>query len=166
MNHREQPSTPSLEGHLPSTRLLQGVLVLCMLLTPVIAVLFVLSLQQAPTDACRVMPLTWLTLALVLLNMGILTKVAMQHQRLLQQQKLTRVLVSTQGGLYQRIDENRELVELLKSECPSFVDRQPWVIGWLRSQDAFLLGLEFGVPDSLKRIFSDRDFPRPWPEDH
>jgi hypothetical protein len=44
-------------------------------------------------------------------------------------------------GVYKRIDENRELLELLKSRCPEFLEQHFWVEGWIRSQDEFLTAI-------------------------
>ena len=41
------------------------------------------------------------------------------------------ILGWTGGGIHKRIDENRELVELLQHD--GFLDRYPWAIEWLRS---------------------------------
>lgn len=41
-------------------------------------------------------------------------------------------------GIYKRIDENRELLELLQHEAPDLLERCPWVEGWLDTQDEFL----------------------------
>lgn len=65
-------------------------------------------------------------------------------------------------GIWKRIDENRELLECLQKHAPEFLERCPWVDGWLGCQDAFLV--------SLKRLLNLADipwqgarFPRPWP---
>lgn len=36
-----------------------------------------------------------------------------------------------QGGVYKRIDEIRELFEVLKRDDPAFLATHPWVAGWL-----------------------------------
>ena len=56
-------------------------------------------------------------------------------------QQLTRiegVLERSQGGLGKRIDENRELLELLYLDAPVLMKEKPWIAGWLHSQDEFL----------------------------
>ncbi|EGL3999212.1 hypothetical protein IQ368_004763 [Salmonella enterica] len=68
-----------------------------------------------------------------------------------------------QRGVYKRIDENRELLELLQRESPDLLERCPWVEGWLDSQDRFLslLAVVVGTENEIGR--HDKRFPRPWP---
>lgn len=82
------------------------------------------------------------------------------------------VAEQTAGGIYKRIDENRELLQLLRAEAPQFLEKNSWVVGWIRSNDEFLTALE---PHVLveRPLFAKRAegcpggmFPRPWPEDH
>ena len=79
---------------------------------------------------------------------------------------LVLLLEDVGGGAHQRVDENRELLELLQSKAPFLLDQYPWIVGWLRANDevfvemgamATALGLEprFGVRAG---------FPRSWPE--
>ena len=51
------------------------------------------------------------------------------------------VLARTSGGLAKRVDENRELLELLYAEAPRLLDQFPWVVGRLRRLDQFFLDL-------------------------
>jgi hypothetical protein len=49
------------------------------------------------------------------------------------------VINSHSRGIYKRIDENRELMELLARDGgPGFLCRNSWVASWLESQDDFL----------------------------
>lgn len=48
------------------------------------------------------------------------------------------VLERSQRGLGKRIDENRELLELLYLDAPILMKEKPWIAGWLHSQDEFL----------------------------
>jgi hypothetical protein len=48
------------------------------------------------------------------------------------------VLERSQRGLGKRIDENRELLELLYLDAPVLMKEKPWIAGWLYSQDEFL----------------------------
>ncbi|WOP85256.1 hypothetical protein [Citrobacter koseri] len=68
-----------------------------------------------------------------------------------------------QRGVYKRIDENRELLELLQRESPDLLQQCPWIEGWLDSQDRFLsqLAAIVGTDNRLGRL--DGNFPRPWP---
>lgn len=73
------------------------------------------------------------------------------------------------GGVYKRIDENRELLELLNSKTPEFVKAHPWVVGWLESNDEFLTQLAVDVPVSEGQFIPGQlntasVFPRQWPE--
>ncbi|EXU74340.1 hypothetical protein [Erwinia mallotivora] len=47
-------------------------------------------------------------------------------------------LIRSEGGIYKRIDENRELITTLIEECPELFEKKPWIYGWLLSQDVFL----------------------------
>ena len=49
--------------------------------------------------------------------------------------------LSAQAGLAKRIDEIRELRELLMAKAPDFMAEHSWVDGWLKSTDAYLCGL-------------------------
>lgn len=70
-------------------------------------------------------------------------------------------------GVFKRIDENRELLELLQSECPELLERCFWIAGWLADQDRFLA--ELVEASQLVNSHRDRNlsavlsFPRPWP---
>ncbi|OFA16728.1 hypothetical protein A4U49_05990 [Acidithiobacillus ferrivorans] len=46
-----------------------------------------------------------------------------------------------EGGVDKRIDENRELLELLNGKHPEVLTENPWIVGWLASQDRFLVAL-------------------------
>lgn len=78
-------------------------------------------------------------------------------QRLKQQKQLLNVIGSRQAGIFKRLDENRELLELLIQETPELLHSHPWVVGWLASQDDFLqeLAIVSGITQQ-KHI-------RPWP---
>lgn len=73
------------------------------------------------------------------------------------------VHVLEQHGIYKRIDENRELLELLLDRAPQLLVDAPWVEGWIKSQDAFLEAL-LDCPDKpWSPTASLAPFPRPWP---
>ncbi|PNE59917.1 hypothetical protein A8H39_01860 [Paraburkholderia fungorum] len=79
-----------------------------------------------------------------------------------------RILGWVGGGVHKRIDENRELLELLRNEVPDFIASHPEVVNWLQSQDDFLCELADAVPISEGRFLglmknSIAPFPRPWP---
>ena len=70
-------------------------------------------------------------------------------------------------GVFKRIDENRELLELLKVRCPQFMAEHPWVEGWLESHDDFFV--ELAKATRAINPFEEQNrrglcsFPRPWP---
>ncbi len=86
---------------------------------------------------------------------------------------IKRVLGWMGGGVYKRIDENRELMELLRREAPDLVATHPEIVHWLQAHDDFFCGLEAALaPKDVQ--FSPRPplpgsgipgFPRPWPGD-
>lgn len=55
-------------------------------------------------------------------------------------QRVTHVCAHSAQGIFKRIDENRQLLELLKQEVPELfeMDRCPWVECWIAGQDIFL----------------------------
>lgn len=68
---------------------------------------------------------------------------------------------SSNRGLFKRIDENRELLELLQKEGSDVLHRFPWIEGWIAGLDCFLLDL-VGVLQLKPRGYGDA-FPRAWP---
>jgi hypothetical protein len=70
-------------------------------------------------------------------------------------------------GVHKRIDENRELLELLQSKCPEFMDKHHWVQGWLLSHDDFFTYLADAAlipnPWEERNKMALRPFPRAWP---
>jgi hypothetical protein len=79
-----------------------------------------------------------------------------------------KILRQHHGGIYKRIDENRELLELLQRNAPDLLTKQPWIVNWLESQDEFLSDLEAAVPLAdvsfpKRSSHSGHVFPRPWP---
>lgn len=65
------------------------------------------------------------------------------------------------GGLIHRIDENRELLELLQEKAPAFLKANPWVEGWIKANDEFFIQLDEIV--NSPRIPGCYLHPRPWP---
>lgn len=54
------------------------------------------------------------------------------------------LLINTRGdtgGLNKRIDENREIMELIFSKAPELISSHPWLVGWLNANDAFFTQL-------------------------
>lgn len=53
-------------------------------------------------------------------------------------QRIDGVLKFSGGGVFKRIDENRELLELIQRESPEFLQKNNWVNLWIEAQDEFL----------------------------
>lgn len=76
------------------------------------------------------------------------------------------VLENIGGGLYKRIDENRELIELLQAKVPMLLNECPWIVGWIQSNDDFFMSLE---PHLMQlgafnpKFYKHAGFPRLWP---
>jgi hypothetical protein len=67
-------------------------------------------------------------------------------------------------GVHKRIDENRELLELLQKSAPEVLEKFPWVEGWIASHDQFFTELA-KVVDVENTIAQNsvNPYPRPWP---
>ena len=54
----------------------------------------------------------------------------------------------TEGGIWKRADENRELYSLLEREAPDWLASHSWVSSWFTSHDRFYhtIGTKIGVP--------------------
>ena len=66
--------------------------------------------------------------------------------------RLSGILGWVGGGLYKRIDENRELMELLRREAPDLVAQHPEIANWLQAHDDFFCELESAMPPSDMRF--------------
>lgn len=82
---------------------------------------------------------------------------------------LRRILGWTGGGVHKRIDENRELLELLQREAPEFMRQHSEVVGWLKANDDFFTELEQSASIEEGRFLDlalqpDSGFPRAWPK--
>lgn len=82
--------------------------------------------------------------------------------------RVQKVLGWSGGGVHKRIDENRELWELLQREAPDLIKSNSWIEGWLKCNDEFFCDLANEVPISEGRFLGHvknwgRPFPRPWP---
>ncbi len=80
-------------------------------------------------------------------------------------QAIGNVVSQVGRGVFKRIDENRELLELLKSRCPEFLEQHFWVEGWIRSQDEFLTAIAdaSGAHKPPRVSGNESAYPRPWP---
>lgn len=75
--------------------------------------------------------------------------------------EIQHIALTESRGIHKRIDENRELLELLQKEHPEVLREHFWIEGWLESQDSFLIALErvLGLPP----VRLPSGFPRQWP---
>lgn len=73
------------------------------------------------------------------------------------------ILRTSERGIYKRIDEQRELLMTLQKHAPDLLRQEPWIIGWIASQDAFLCQLANTLGDTPKGFYGLGYFPRPWP---
>ncbi len=67
----------------------------------------------------------------------------------------------TSGGIYKRIDENRELLELIADKHPEVLKNSPWIVGWVRANDEYFMAALHGMGMTLHR--ANRPGPRPFP---
>jgi hypothetical protein len=79
-------------------------------------------------------------------------------------------LVTTRGntgGLFKRIDENRELLQYLQTDCPEFSLIAPAVIGTIQRNDRFYTDLpailDIAIEDPSASPTQTRVYPRQWP---
>lgn len=79
-----------------------------------------------------------------------------------QLEKVVDVLNRTEAGILKRLDENRELLELLYRDAPELMKEKPWIRGWLESQDVFLVKVAEAVNVPTKGD-SIHPYPRPFP---
>jgi hypothetical protein len=73
------------------------------------------------------------------------------------------MLCNYNGGIYKRIDELREDVELIANKSPELFKKYCWVYSRLRSCDEFLNEVARRnrvLPDSCSIKVTPRDFPR------
>lgn len=77
--------------------------------------------------------------------------------------EVQRIVSTTEGGVHKRIDENRELLELLQSQAPEVLQRNPWIEGWLRSHDNFFNDIAATVTVDDPMFKPRKNFPRSWP---
>lgn len=70
---------------------------------------------------------------------------------------------SFQGrGIWKRIDENRQLLQVLHEQAPDFLKQYPRVVGWIAGIDAFFLGVK-DLLALVKPQWMGERFPREWP---
>lgn len=77
--------------------------------------------------------------------------------------RVSAICQTSERGIHKRIDENRELLELLQRESPDLLNRCPYVEGWISSQDRFLFELAAATGNDNPIGRATGRFPRPWP---
>ncbi|EKZ5999847.1 hypothetical protein REZ03_005353 [Klebsiella pneumoniae] len=79
---------------------------------------------------------------------------------------LENVISKNNRGIFKRIDENRELLELLYEKTPELMDECSWIRGWIESQDEFLSKLAeiSGVENRTYNLTAGKPYPRPFPK--
>lgn len=50
-------------------------------------------------------------------------------------------IAANEGGINKRLSENRELIHLMECQCPQILRKNPWVYGWVDSQEKYLLAI-------------------------
>lgn len=75
---------------------------------------------------------------------------------------LENVISNSNRGILKRIDENRELLELLYEKAPELMDKCFWIRSWIESQDEFLSKLAeiSGVENRTYNLAYPRPFPK------
>ena len=79
-------------------------------------------------------------------------------------EKIEAVINTSEIGVKKRIDENRELIELLQLEAPELIKAKPWILNWLFSQDKFLVDLMNASQVVLNPNEIKRGYPRSIPD--
>lgn len=74
-----------------------------------------------------------------------------EQEKYEQLSRIIYVLCNTEGGIFKRLDNHRELRALMQEKVPEFLDNYPWVNGWIEAQDRFLEVLieESGIVNSM-----------------
>lgn len=78
---------------------------------------------------------------------------------------MKQLLQRSGGGAHKRLDENRELLELLQSKAPELLQANPWIVSWLKANDEVFeelaaMSSELGLREQFTPY---PGFPRPWP---
>lgn len=83
--------------------------------------------------------------------------------RLKRLNQIDQILSRHHGGLLKRVDENRELLDLLNQKFPAVMNENSWVKSWLSSQDQFLNELlKHGPEEYFFQANKFQPFPREW----
>jgi hypothetical protein len=85
------------------------------------------------------------------------------YKKLARLKRIEQIVHKSYRGVVKRVDENRELLELLQQEAPEFLHKHPWVEGWLHGQDGFLTELMAAAEVQAQPTHTERQYPRPWP---
>lgn len=83
---------------------------------------------------------------------------------------LDAVMLGVGRGVFKRIDENRELLDLLQHESPELLKRCFWISDWLEDQDRFLVERAEAAktvnPHGAHKNSAVQALPQPWPGNH
>jgi hypothetical protein len=63
------------------------------------------------------------------------------------------------GGVVKRVDENRELLEVLLRDAPDLMKQSPWIVGWIKANDSFFISAADIVSQGRGGAYAAR----PWP---
>lgn len=87
----------------------------------------------------------------------------LKDERVLDETFLLALTRGETGGVLKRIDENRELLETLRSKCPTVLYENWWIEGWIASNDRFFTTLQaiLGIKNTHRA--KDSQYPRQWP---
>lgn len=77
--------------------------------------------------------------------------------------ELITIINGSNRGIYKRIDENRELLELLYRDATWFMINHKWVAGWIKAQDEYLNEIAEATKQ-LNKTELPVGFPRAFPQ--
>jgi len=79
-------------------------------------------------------------------------------------ENLRKAVATKSRGVYKRIDENRELLELLQGKAPELLQEHFYIEGWLAGHDQFFteVALLAETPNTIG-MMNRNEYPRPWP---
>lgn len=79
-------------------------------------------------------------------------------------EEIRNAVATVSRGVFKRVDENRELYELIKAKAPELLAQHPYIEGWLGSHDHFFTEIArlTNVENKIGQ-HSSVPYPRPWP---
>lgn len=100
--------------------------------------------------------MNWIAILMILFSIAFYFKNRKMSNQL---DNIKDILNGTEAGILKRLDENRELLELLYREAPNLMKGKPWVRCWIESQDIFLIKLVEVVNIKTQYSIQPRNFP-------